>query len=255
MDEQRTASLRQLQEALGYRFADPALLDNALTHRSFINETPAHPCRDNERLEFLGDAVLELIVTDLLMRRCPDAAEGELSRRRSSVVNERPLADLARLFGLGERLLLGRGEEASGGRSKPSLLANAFESIVAAIYLDAGFDRTAAVVERWLEPLIATGEAVLYRDFKTAAQELCQSRFGQFPRYGLLAESGPDHDKRFETGLFIGERLLATGTGKSKKEAEQGAARRAIAALQEEAGNSPGAPEAAAPHRDGEPRP
>lgn len=236
MNEHRTASLRRLEGDLGYRFADLALLDNALTHRSFVNETPSPSCRDNERLEFLGDAVLELIVTDLLMKRCPDAAEGELSKRRTSVVNEQPLADLARLFGLGELLLLGRGEETSGGRLKPSLLANALESIVAAIYLDGGFDRTAAVVEGWIAPLIATGDALLYRDFKTAAQELCQSRFGQFPRYGLLAESGPDHDKRFETGLYIGERLLATGAGRSKKEAEQGAARKAIEALQGEAG-------------------
>jgi ribonuclease III len=244
MNEHRAAALRGLEADLGYRFGDLAILDNALTHRSFVNETLSYPCRDNERLEFLGDAVLELFVSALLMKRFPDCAEGELSKRRASIVNERPLADLARHFGLGDLLLLGRGEEASGGRLKPSLLANAFESVVAAIYLDGGFDRTAGVLERVIAPLIETGEASLYRDFKTAAQELCQNRFGQFPRYELLAESGPDHEKHFETGLFVGERLLATGSGRSKKEAEQGAARSTLEALRREAEKDTGPPAA-----------
>ena len=142
---------------IGYRFEDRGLLDNALTHRSFVNENSAFPCKDNERLEFLGDAVLELTVSDMLMKKFPDYAEGELSKLRASVVNEQPLAKLARRFRIGEFLLLGKGEEASGGRMKPSLLANAFESVVAAMYLDGGFDRTAAFIGRLFEPLIEAG--------------------------------------------------------------------------------------------------
>ena len=226
-------SLRDLEESLGYRFADVGLLENALTHRSFVNENPALPFGDNERLEFLGDAVLELTITDMLLRKFPDYAEGHLSKLRASVVNEQPLAEMARRFRLGEFLLLGRGEESSGGRRKTSLLANAFESVIAAMFLDAGFDRTAAFIGRLFAPLIGEGAApAVYRDYKTAVQEVCQIRFRDVPRYVLVSEAGPDHDKRFETSLVIGERVIATGTGRNKKEAEQQAAKAALEALQ-----------------------
>lgn len=232
LSEERTEKLRTLEERLGWAFADLTLLDNALTHRSYINENSTSGCRDNERLEFLGDAVLELTVSDMLMRKYPDHAEGQLSKLRASVVNEQPLAEMARRFGIGEHLLLGRGEEGSGGRTKSSLLANAFESIVAAMFLDGGFDRTAAFVRGLFEPLIAGGSIdSVYRDYKTAAQERTQVLFHEMPRYTLLSESGPDHDKRFETGFMIGERLIATGRGRSKKEAEQQAARTALEEL------------------------
>jgi ribonuclease III len=235
MNREREQALRELEIALGCRFTNLTLLDNALTHRSFVNENSGQPCRDNERLEFLGDAVLELTVSDLLMRKFPDHAEGELSKLRASIVNEKPLAALARRFRFGEYLLLGRGEEASDGRAKPSLLANAFESVVAALYLDGGYDAAAAFVVRLCEPLLRDEDpAGLYRDFKTAVQEICQNRFREVPRYTVLSESGPDHDKRFETGLFIGERVIATGTGRSKKEAEQQAAQRALKVLLED---------------------
>jgi len=229
MKEERTNRLTALEERLGWHFADISLLDNALTHRSFINETDDLDCRDNERLEFLGDAVLELTVSNMLIRKYPDHAEGQLSKLRASVVNEQPLAQLARRFGIGEYLLLGKGEEASGGRTKSSLLANAFESIVAAMFLDGGFDRTAAFIEGLFEPLIA-GENIsaVYRDYKTAAQERTQVLFHAMPRYMLISATGPDHDKRFETSLLIGERVIATGTGRSKKEAEQQAAQMAL---------------------------
>jgi len=144
MNEERVQALTGLEDRLGWYFADIDLLDNALTHRSFVNENAGLACRDNERLEFLGDAVLELTVSDMLMRKFPDHSEGQLSKLRASVVNEQPLAELARRFGIGEHLLLGKGEEGSGGRMKPSLLANAFESVIAAMYQDGGFDRTAA---------------------------------------------------------------------------------------------------------------
>ena len=240
MNEERVRALKELEAALGYCFEDIGLLDNAMTHRSFVNENSGLPCKDNERLEFLGDAVLELAVSDMLMRKFPAYPEGELSKLRASVVNEQPLAELARCFGIGEFLLLGRGEESSGGRTKPSLLANAFESLVAAMYLDGGFDRTAAFTGGLFEPLIETGEAAaassVYRDYKTAAQEICQTLFQELPRYAVVAETGPDHDKRFEMSLVIGERTIAAGTGRNKKEAEQQAAKRALETLR---GNGP----------------
>jgi ribonuclease-3 len=239
MTEERIQALRALEAALGYCFEDIGLLDNALTHRSFVNESSGLPCKDNERLEFLGDAVLELTVSDMLMKKFPAYPEGELSKLRASVVNEQPLAELARHFRIGEFLLLGRGEEASGGRMKPSLLANAFESLIAAMYLDRGFDRTAAFTGRLFEPLIEAGTAAaaaVYRDYKTAAQEICQNLFQELPRYAIIAETGPDHDKRFEMGLIIGEKTIATGTGRNKKEAEQQAAKMALETLR---GNAP----------------
>jgi ribonuclease III len=226
-------SLRELEENLGYRFADVGLLENALTHRSFVNENSALPFRDNERLEFLGDAVLELTITDMLLRKFPEYAEGHLSKLRASVVNEQPLAEMARRFRLGEFLLLGRGEESSGGRMKASLLANAFESVIAAMFLDTGFDRTAAFIETLFAPLIGEEAApAVYRDYKTAVQEVCQIRFRDLPRYVLISETGPDHDKRFETSLVIGEQVIATGAGRNKKEAEQQAAKTALEVLQ-----------------------
>lgn len=238
MTEERILALKELEASLGYCFNDIGLLDNALTHRSFVNENSGLPCKDNERLEFLGDAVLELTVSDMLMKIFPDYPEGELSKLRASVVNEQPLAGLARHFRIGEFLLLGRGEEASGGRMKPSLLANAFESLVAAMYLDGGFDRAAAFTGRLFEPLIEAGTtaAAVYRDYKTAAQEICQNLFQELPRYVILAETGPDHDKRFEMSLVIGEKPIATGTGRNKKEAEQQAAKMALETLR---GNAP----------------
>ena len=233
MKEERLQNLKELETYIGYRFEDRGLLDNALTHRSFVNENSALPCKDNERLEFLGDAVLELTVSDMLMKKFPDCAEGELSKLRASVVNEQPLAKLARRFRIGEFLLLGKGEEASGGRTKSSLLANAFESVVAALYLDGGFDRTAAFIGRLFEPLIEAGAvAAVYTDYKTTAQEICQNLFRELPLYLMISETGPDHEKRFETSLVIGERVIATGTGRSKKEAEQQAAKKTLEMLQ-----------------------
>jgi ribonuclease-3 len=233
IDQQRVQGLKELEERLGYRFRDIGLLQSALTHRSFINENPSLPFKDNERLEFLGDAVLELTITDMLMRTFPDYAEGQLSKLRASVVNEQPLAELARRFRLGEFLLLGRGEESSGGRTKASLLANAFESIIAAMFLDSGFDRTAAFIGSLFTPLMGEGATTaIYHDYKTAVQEVCQIHFRDVPRYVLVSETGPDHDKRFETSLVMGERVIATGTGRNKKEAEQQAAKAALEILQ-----------------------
>lgn len=231
MDKDRLTNLAVLERRLGYSFEDKGLLDTALTHRSFMNENPNASLQDNERLEFLGDAVLELCISDLLMRRFADHREGWLSRMRASVVNEQSLAQLAKKFRLGDFLLLGKGEESSGGRTKTSILSNAFEALVAAIYLDCGFQETYAFFERLFNPLVETGNNLLFGDFKTSLQEVSQSRFKAIPKYSLIHEYGPDHDKVFQVKLMIPDVVTTTGLGKTKKEAEQQAARKALDAL------------------------
>ena len=231
MSEERMTALDHLQQMLPYSFRDDSLLDTALTHRSYVNENPSELRRDNERLEFLGDAVLELCISDLLMKNFPDYQEGPLSQLRAAIVNEQPLAEMAKSFGLGDYLLLGKGEEASGGRSKPSLLANTFEALIAAIYLDGGFEEAAALIRRLFTPLIEEGYRT-YRDYKTTVQQISQHAFKETPRYTLLQEYGPDHDKTFEIQLSIADRIQTIGTGKNKKEAEQRAAEQAIRILE-----------------------
>lgn len=234
MNEERKDALDLLQERLGYRFRDPGLLDTALTHRSFVNENPAPARPDNERLEFLGDAVLELCVSDMLMRQFPDHAEGRLSQLRASIVNEQPLAELAKCFGIGDCMLLGRGEEISGGRGKPSLLADALEAVLAAVYLDRGFAEVSRIVQWLFSPLIREErQPFVYRDYKTALQQTAQHRFKAIPRYTLIGECGPDHDKTFEVELMIADRIRTTGTGRSKKEAEQRAAEKVLREMEE----------------------
>ncbi|MBA4396380.1 MAG: ribonuclease III [Syntrophus sp. (in: bacteria)] len=223
--------IHQFQKMLDYRFRDISLLDTALTHRSYVNENPSEAECDNERLEFLGDAVLELCISDLLMKHFPAYQEGQLSQLRAAIVNEQPLAVLAKSFHLGDYLLLGKGEEASGGRTKPSLLANAFEAVIAAIFLDGGFEKTAALIRRLFTPLIEEGYRT-YRDYKTNVQQMSQQAFKETPRYTLIHEYGPDHDKTFEIRISIADRIQATGIGKNKKEAEQRAAEQAIRMLE-----------------------
>jgi ribonuclease III len=229
MTDERFADLKNFQQTLGYRFNKIDLLDNALIHRSFVNENPALSCKDNERLEFLGDAVIGLCLSDLLIRKFPDYAEGQLSKLRAYVVNEQSLAGLARKLNIGDYLLLGRGEESSGGRTKASILSNALEAVAAAIYLDCGFEKTYKFLENIFEPMVEEGiKSIIYKDYKTALQEICQNRFKETQRYTLINETGPDHDKVFEISLTIAGMITTTGTGKSKKEAEQRAARRAL---------------------------
>lgn len=240
MTEERLLALKTLEQLLSYSFRNPELLDNALVHRSYLNEAVSSCPADNQRLEFLGDAVIELCISDLLMKSFPGDTEGQLSRLRASMVNEQPLAELARKFSLGAFLLLGRGEESSGGRSKASILADAFEAVTAAVYLDGGFDRVYEFVRRVFSPLIEEGSRhVTYRDYKTALQEFSQQRFREIPRYTLSGESGPDHDKIFESCVAVPGILEATGQGKSKKEAEQDAARKALAALRPDTDDTP----------------
>jgi ribonuclease III len=229
MTEERRIALKKLEEYLSCSFSNLSLLDNALVHRSYVNEKLSSSFKDNERLEFLGDAVLDLCISDLLMKNYPDYTEGQLSKLRASIVNEQPLAELARNFQIGSFILLGKGEESSGGRSKASILANTFEAVIAAVYLDGGFERAREFIRRLFAPFIEEGiRRITYRDYKTALQEFSQNRFKEIPRYALIGEYGPDHDKIFEIRLTIPDIIETTGEGKSKKEAEQSAAHKAL---------------------------
>ena len=237
MNNDRMQKLAELQEKLSYVFRDATLLSTALTHRSYVNENPQSGGEDNERLEFLGDAVLGLRVSDLLMKKHPDFDEGTLSKIRSALVNEKPLADLALQLGLGDCLLLGRGEEHSGGRAKESLLANALEAVIAAIYLDSSFSKTKTLLRRLMKPMMKD-EAIAAQspDYKTALQELCQKKYKTAPIYTLLAESGPEHEKIFEMEVVIGDDIRKIGCGRSKKEAQKQAAQKAWESLHRENG-------------------
>jgi len=219
-----SSSYTRLEGLLGHPFADPGLLEEALTHKSYLNENAAPGRRHNERLEFLGDAVLGLCVGHLLMERFPDVREGELSMIRAQVVNETHLADVALQLALGEWLYLGRGEEQTGGRRKPSLLADACEAMLAAVYLDGGFAAAFETVRRLFEPRFAALEQPGRSDFKTRLQERAQATLRETPRYAVTEEKGPDHEKTFVVGVLVGGRELARGEGRSKKEAEQRAA-------------------------------
>jgi ribonuclease-3 len=223
-----------LCELLGHTFTDGNLLERALTHKSFLNENPqavAAGRQDNERLEFLGDAVLDLAIGHLLMESFPSRTEGELSKTRAQIVSEPGLAEVASALGLGQWLFLGRGEEQSGGRRKPSLLADACEAVMAAIYLDAGFPTALATTRRLFAGAVAAAHDAGGSDYKTRLQERAQGLLKLQPRYSVITTVGPDHDKTFEVAVTLGDREYARASGKSKKEAEQRAAERALALL------------------------
>lgn len=219
-------TLAPLEAVLGYQFRDRGLLEQALRHASYCNEHPTPDGRlaDNQRLEFLGDAVLSLTVSQRLMVRFPDAHEGDLSVTRAQVVSEEGLSDVARKLGFGDWIRLGKGEEKSGGRGKAKILADAFEAIVAAVYLDGGYQAAWDLVERLLTARINAAEIKNFYDFKTRLQETSQARLKATPTYRVVQELGPDHDKRFVVAVTIGEDEWARAVGKSKKEAEQMAA-------------------------------
>ena len=220
----------ELERALGYSFADKHLLVVALTHPSAANPGDPH----YERLEFLGDAVLDLAIADLLMRRFPEAKEGALSKDRASIVNGRTLANKAVAIGLAPRLRLGKGEEKSAGRGKTSILAAAFEAIIGAIYSEGGLVPAQTVVESLFADDI--GSSAVERDYKTELQEIAYRRFRVQPIYELIAAEGPDHAKRFTTRIRIDGRDRGTGEGASKKQSEQAAAREALESIAGERG-------------------
>ena len=222
--------MRNLEETLGYTFHDRSLLENALTHSSYANENRFKGCQSNERLEFLGDSVLGMVTADYLFRTHPDLPEGELTRTRSALVCEESLVEVAKAWGLGEYLRLGKGENAGGGRRRPSIQADAVEAVLAAVYLDGGIGSARKIIQKYI--LDRESEKARNRDYKTALQELVQRESGQVLQYRLTGSSGPDHAKIFTVEVDLNGATIGQGEGHSKKEAEQNAARAAIGHLE-----------------------
>lgn len=234
MQPDREHALEQLETAIGYCFRNRKLLDEALTHRSFLNEAKGAPVRDNQRLEFFGDAVLGFLVSRRLMDLLPAGSEGSLSRMRASLVDEDTLAGLAERIELGGYLVLGKGEEKTGGRGKKSVLADAFEALVAAVYLDGGVDGAAGLVERFFGSLlneVVKGDEG--KDYKTRFQVLVQAEYAAAPHYVVERVTGPDHERLYTVTARVGEQTFGRGAGRSKKEAEQAAAREALERLEQ----------------------
>lgn len=225
--------LNEAQQAIGHTFHSVRLLDEALTHTSYVNEFKEQGSKDNERLEFLGDAVLALIISEHVAAACPDLTEGALSKLRSRLVSEATLATVARRLELGKLLRLGRGEERTGGREKDSILANTVEAVLAAVYLDGGLEAARsfslrAFAQELREAASSDSGAVLAGDYKTQLQEWCQQHHDCVPQYVTAKESGPDHQKTFDVQVLVQGKAMGRGTGRSKKEAEQAAAQKAM---------------------------
>ncbi len=228
ISEKRCSELVPCEEALGYKFNNIEILNKALTHKSYAYES-GKQTKDNERYEFLGDAVFDLMVSEYMVKKFPQYQEGVLSKIRAVVVSETSLAEIAKKLNLGEFILLGKGEELSGGRKKPSILANALEAVAAAIYLDAGFEKAATVLLlNFVDSIDNAAVTSKYQDFKSELQEKTQLKLNTVPNYKVVGNSGPDHDKTFEVQVFIDNVPYGFGVGKSKKEAEQKAAQDAL---------------------------
>ena len=221
--------MRVLEEKLGYRFRDIGLLEHAMTHSSYANEHRSEGLTSNERLEFMGDSVLGMVVADDLFREHPDMPEGELTRTRAALVCEGSLYEVARSLGLGSYLRLGKGEDAGGGRQRTSILADATEAMLAAVYLDGGIEAVRPIIRRLI--LDKEREKAVDRDYKTGLQELVQRRPGQAVSYRLVEETGPDHARVFVIEVSVGGKPVGVGRGRSKKEAEQMAAKAALEKL------------------------
>ena len=222
--------IKDLETAIGYRFKNITLLQNALTHSSYANERWHNSLLSNERLEFLGDSILGMTVAEYLYRNFPDRPEGELTRMRADMVCEKALAKVAARIELGGQMMLGNGEEQSGGRNRDSILADAVESVIAACFLDGGMDAARQFIDRFV--LVEVPVQKMHNaDYKTALQELVQQKKNQVLTYVLIGETGPDHDKRFEVELTLNGQVVGHGIGSSKKRAEQDAARNAMEAL------------------------
>ncbi len=211
---------------IGYKFKDKKYLTIALTHSSYSNETK-EDIQDNERQEFLGDAVLSIVVSDYLFSRF-DMAEGELTKLRSAIVCEKGLFEFAKRIDIGSRLLLGKGEERMGGRERPSVLSDAFEALIAAIYLDGGIDQARGFILPFVEDFLECSEGGTFKDYKTMLQEIVQQNPEERVRYVLTDQSGPDHDKRFSVEVRLHSNVIGRGVGRSKKNAEQMAAKEAL---------------------------
>lgn len=225
----------EFEKVICYKFQDISLLQTALTHSSFANECRNSKIKHNERLEFLGDAVLEIVSSEYLFHKYPNKPEGELSKMRASMVCEPTLAICANEIGLGNYLYLGKGEDMTGGRKRPSILSDALEATIGAVYLDGGFDEAKAYVHRYILNDIENKQ--LFHDSKTNLQEYVQARMSEPVHYEEIGEEGPEHDKTFYVNLFIGERVIAAGKGRTKKAAEQEAAYQALLRLKREEEN------------------
>ena len=221
--------IKKFQEVIGYHFHDEKLLRQALTHSSFANEKHLKKHSDNERLEFLGDAVLEIISSEFLYKEYPDKPEGELTKLRASIVCEPTLALCTKDIALGEYLLLGKGEDQTGGRGRKSILSDALEAVIGAIYLDGGFANAKEFIHKYI--LTDIEHKQLFYDSKTILQEIVQAHFKEELSYHLVGEEGPDHDKTFQVELQIGEQVYGIGKGRTKKSAEQEAAYKTILML------------------------
>ena len=217
--------MKQLEKNIGYHFRDKNLLKTAVTHSSFANENRGGLAY-NERLEFLGDAVLQLITSEKLFKENPDMPEGRMSKQRAALVCEDALAGYSREINLGDFMLLGKGEEATGGRNRPSILADAFEALIGAIFLDGNMDNAKRFVLRFLDAAHTS-----LKDYKTLLQEIIQKNPGERLSYVVIGESGPDHDKVFNVEVHLNSNVIGKGTGKSKKQAEQAAAKEALALM------------------------
>ncbi|MBR0446069.1 MAG: ribonuclease III [Oscillospiraceae bacterium] len=223
--------IKDLEKAIGYRFQNITLLQNALSHSSFANERWHDSLMSNERLEFLGDSILGMVVAEFLYRNYPDRPEGELTRMRADMVCETSLAKIADQIGLGQHLLLGHGEEQGGGRERSSILADAVESVIAACFLDGGMEPARVFIDRFVLCNVPE-QRMRNADYKTALQELIQQQKNQVLTYELTGQSGPDHDKRFAVRVLLNGIPIGSGEGTSKKRAEQDAARNALETMQ-----------------------
>ncbi len=221
--------LSNLEEKFGLKIKDKNLLKSAFVHRSYLNEHPNEKLSHNERLEFLGDSVLGFIISNYLYNKYPTHPEGDLTNFRSSIVNARILSKVSKDLSLGGFLFLSKGEEATGGRERQYILANTYEALLGAIYLDQGIEQATKFVNTTLIPhLSEIIEKKLYKDYKSQLQEISQARFNITPSYKLISEKGPDHSKTFETGVYLDKKLLAKGVGDSKQSSEQEAAKFAL---------------------------
>lgn len=225
--------IKEFEKKLGYSFKKRDILKQSLTHRSYTNENNLSPLEHNERNEYLGDAVLELVISHLLFENFEEHPEGELSKLRAAVVNEAELADIARNLELGKYLFLGKGEEQTGGRDKSSILSDAYEAVLGGVFLDRGLKKAFPLIEKHFEQIIEkVGAEGFVKDYKTRLQEAVQSKFHVTPSYKIIKSHGPDHNKIFEVNVVVKDVLYGIGKGSSKKGAEQSAAKEALVRLE-----------------------
>lgn len=220
--------MTDLQKKIGYQFKNPALLNEALTHSSYANEHKSQHIKYNERLEFLGDSVLSIVVSDYIYKNCPELPEGELTKLRASLVCEKSLYEFAKKIDLGKYLILSKGERNNGGADRPSILSDAFEALIAAIYIDGGLAPASKHILNFVVPAIKNSKKKKINDYKTTLQEIIQKNPGERLEYVLVKESGPDHNKHFVVEVHLNSNVIGKGGGRSKKEAEQQAAREAL---------------------------